>query len=210
LPDGWERIPTVAKISVCGKTYNLDIRGDGGMIVCPGSLHADTGKAYTMVEPWTPELVALAPEFDPSWLDMEAPHKAAQYEPFTCDVPPNDRQQKAREILLKKPGAVAGRGADNYCYAVAIELVHGCCLTPDEALPVFMEWGTRLDHEDGSRPVRWRFRSPWRDGVPSVPYSNDSVLDGFIPSNTVRDERTTSLGQQSSVWYCIGGADDRR
>jgi hypothetical protein len=105
LPEGWEKIPTVAKISVGGRRYHLDIRGDGGMIVCPGSLHAETGKPYTMVEQWTPELLALAPEFDPSWLDVEAPYKAAEYEPFTCDVPLNDRQQRAREILGKNPGS---------------------------------------------------------------------------------------------------------
>lgn len=57
-----------AKCSVGKITDDLDIRGDGGQVVMPGSIHPDTGEPYTWIK--TPDEAPLAPY--PPWLEAMA------------------------------------------------------------------------------------------------------------------------------------------
>lgn len=59
------------KTMIGGREYSLDIRGDGGYIMAPGSIHPKTRKFYRDLEPWTLELLQQCPVYDPSWLPCE-------------------------------------------------------------------------------------------------------------------------------------------
>lgn len=48
--------------------YALDVRGDGGQVVAPGSIHPTTRQPYKEAEPWTQEALASMPVFDRAWL----------------------------------------------------------------------------------------------------------------------------------------------
>jgi hypothetical protein len=69
------------------------------------------------------------------------------------------KQQLARDWILARPGATQGQGAgaDNYAYALAINLMWAWDLTADEALPVMREWG-----EVPSNVDRYGGYYPWR------------------------------------------------
>ena len=73
-----ERVANRQKTLIGGETFNLDIRGDGGYIVCPGSVHPRTGKLYEEETPWTLDLLMQCPVYDPAWLPCERTAKAKQ------------------------------------------------------------------------------------------------------------------------------------
>ena len=147
-PDGCERIPNVSKLRYHGKQFNLDIRGDGGLIVGCNSIHKDGG-TYTEVTEWTPKLLASCPAFDPMWFDWN-PAKTTRtiIKPSHPDMPLNNKQKQAQEWMRTKSGSIKGKGAENYAFALAIDLLWGFDLSPDEALPVFFEWGQQETNVD--------------------------------------------------------------
>jgi hypothetical protein len=149
LPEGWDRIKTQGGVCLDGNEFKIDIRGDGGEIVGPGSLRPDTGDRYRMAEEWTADLLGQMPEFNPAWLALDAPRmrsEAPQGPRTAFDL--SEKQQAASEWLGRQKGATQGDGADKYAYALAVDLLWGFDLTPEEALPLFCEWGERPDQLD--------------------------------------------------------------
>src|SRR5690606_23609481 len=59
-----------ARIATGDPGILLDVRGDGGFVVAPGSLH-QSGVLYERVGPWPP--VSELPVFDPAWLEPDEP-----------------------------------------------------------------------------------------------------------------------------------------
>lgn len=105
-------IPTGSSIKVHGvQVKGLDMRGDGGLFIGPGSLHRLTRLPYQMIDPWTKEMLATVPVFDPNWLGISVePQKT--YEPSTgrSDIKLSSKQELAREFLRGKAGSTAGQG----------------------------------------------------------------------------------------------------
>lgn len=148
---------------VGGKQYKLDIKGDGGYFVGPGSTHP-SGHVYTEIEPWTAEALARMPVFDPAWIDPRpvpprrhsplAPSHLPGREPGDIAVPSDARLKKAHHWLRTGwhdgpfLGTRQGENASGRCFWIACKLVQGFALTPDEALPLFAEWGRRADQLD--------------------------------------------------------------
>jgi len=146
-------IPTGANLKVYGvEVKGLDMRGDGGLFIGPGSLHRLTGLPYHMVEPWTKEMLAVVPVFDMTWLGLDVePPKPADEEPAPArgDISLSRKLEYAREFLQGKKGSTGGQGkAESYCFAVASALVHGFDLSPDEAEDLLLEWGRQESNKD--------------------------------------------------------------
>jgi RecA-family ATPase len=144
------------KIRVGGDKYNLDIKGDGGFIVAPLSVHP-SGHIYHEITPWTKELIQAAPVFDPTWLGLDqrdrpewdADHDDAVDAP---DMPPmRIRLDAAQKWLKRQHGAKQGQGdgADGYCLALAMKLLWGFALSKDSAKDLLWDWGQRHDNQDG-------------------------------------------------------------
>jgi hypothetical protein len=135
-----------------GEVKGLDLRGDGGLFIGPGSLHRLTGYPYMMIEPWTKEMLSAVPVFDFGWLGLKAePPKSRNDDagPARGDIPLNRKQELAREFLEGKDGSKAGEGkAEGYCFALASGLVHGYDLSPGEAEELLLEWGERESNTD--------------------------------------------------------------
>ena len=148
------------KITVNGTKYNLDLKGDGGFIVAPLSVHP-TGHVYHEIVPWTPELIRAAPVFDPQWLDLHLDHRNHERPEWDDDhedvvddpdLPPvGERVEAARRWLDAQAGAKQGQGdggADRYCFALAMKLLWGFALPRAEAKDLLWEWGQRSDNVD--------------------------------------------------------------
>ena len=117
---------------------HLDVRGDGGYVVAPGSIHPD-GVAYEALGEW-PDSTDGLPKFEPSWVASDPPF--APLSPDAQSVPP-DRDQKlfrVRRYLESTPPAIQGQGGDAHTFQVACRVVRGFDLPVADARLVLGEW----------------------------------------------------------------------
>ena len=160
-----ERVANRQKTLIGGENFNLDVRGDGGYIVCPGSIHPRTGTLYKEETPWTLDLLMQAPVYDPAWLPCDRAIKATssrsslpvpkQIEDTGHDVritdvetPVAERERQARVYLDAVPGTQQGTGADRNCTALTMKLLYGFALPTDTVLKMLAEWGQKTDQLD--------------------------------------------------------------
>lgn len=153
-------------VTVNGGVAGIDMRAEGGLVAGPGSVHA-SGAVYTPLGDWSKW--AEMPTYDPSWLVVDPKKKPAA--PSVVDDDHDDqgertggvlqdpdsfdltaKQNQARAYLFTQPGTIEHSNNENRCLAIAIALVHGYALSPEEALPVFVEWGLKASQKrlDGS------------------------------------------------------------
>lgn len=136
-----------ARIRTSDPAVKIDIRGDGGFVVAPGSLH-QTGVTYERIGEWPP--IDELPVFDPAWLEPEKP-----------DVPAGETRQvrRARERADRKdyehlhrrgrayldatPPAIEGQGGDAHTFQVCCRLVRGFDLTDADTLELLRDWNQR-------------------------------------------------------------------
>ena len=105
-------VPTGSSIKVHGEEVKgLDLRGDGGLFIGPGSLHRLTKLPYQTIAPWTKEMLDSVPVFDLNWLGITAePQKTYEASPGRSDIKLSRKQEMAREFLNGKSGSTAGQG----------------------------------------------------------------------------------------------------
>ena len=129
------------KVNTTDGRLSLDVKGDGGYVVAPGSRHA-SGCLYTATDKW-PQTVDELPVFDPRTLERP------RQQPVPAPVMREHAEargsviRRARAYLVAIPGAIEGQGGDTLTLSVACHLVRGFALAPAEALPLFLEWNTR-------------------------------------------------------------------
>lgn len=110
----------------------LDIRGDGGYVIGPPSIHP-TGHEYAWLEGLNLADLELAEA--PAWLlemivqSKLTPAKAPPARP-SAEV---NNTQRASKYLANMPAAVQGQGGHNQLFAAATAVRHGFCLSVDEA-----------------------------------------------------------------------------
>jgi len=150
-------IPIPNRVRLPGDTGVLpvDVRGDGGFVIGPGSLHA-SGVWYRARGDWTQPRILL-PIFDPAWLP--APERVTKDEgPRRKKVPAEGMDssplektlERARRYLAAIPPPEIGHGSDLQTYIAACHLVRGFALRPTDAVRLLWEWaGNRpgWDHE---------------------------------------------------------------
>lgn len=70
-----------------GQKLDLDVKGDGGQVVAPPSVHY-SGHVYAECEPWTLDAVAAMPVWDPAWVGVRPKAPAGQAAgPVNLDAP---------------------------------------------------------------------------------------------------------------------------
>jgi hypothetical protein len=124
---GWKRIP------------GLDIRGQGGYIVLPPSIHPETGAPYR----WLTDLLRPEdlPRFSPAWVYQRTRRRIR-----TLIIDDSDSAvRRARAYLTKVEGAVSGAGGHNTTMRVAGILIQKFGLTIEQAWPLFVEWNRKCE-----------------------------------------------------------------
>ena len=98
----------------------IDLRGDGGFVIAPGSLHA-SGARYEFAGDWSVDRADL-PHFWPGWLARPArPHTSA----VPRSRPTGDLVNRARKYLAAIPRPEIGHGSDTAVLSAACKLVRG-------------------------------------------------------------------------------------
>ncbi len=142
-----------------GRKWNLDVRGDGGLIVFPGSLHP-TGVFYERSAEWPNDPFGDLPAFPRSLfpeLEAAGMGEDAGTGGIILDangVPIEDAPLSGRDLddsialatayLNGMGGAIQGNGGDQHTYTAAAVLVNDFALTFDQAWPIFIRWNHSL------------------------------------------------------------------
>ncbi|MGK3995668.1 bifunctional DNA primase/polymerase [Sorangium sp. So ce1024] len=129
----WFRWPGVHVPSVTGRLGpGVDVRGDGGYVVAPPSLHA-SGSRYA----WEDPTAEVQPA--PRWLLERVAPSARSRRSKPGGRPgqlagPADAHRRAAAYLETLPPAVQGQGGSRATFLAALHLVKGFGLSPQAAL----------------------------------------------------------------------------
>ncbi|MCC7179037.1 MAG: bifunctional DNA primase/polymerase [Acidobacteria bacterium] len=125
-----------AKLETPNGTIAVDVRGDGGYVIGPGSVHA-SGHVYQIAGDWTREDV---PRFWPGWLAR--PERPARPAPVYSSQwrPSGDVAERARRYLAQMPRPEIGHGSDVATLTAACRLVRGFALDDATAEALLWEW----------------------------------------------------------------------
>lgn len=117
----------------------LDVRGDGGYVIGPGSSHA-SGAVYRAVGNWRAPRASV-PRL-PRELFSAAPTPVATP---AIRRPACEESYRARRYLSRIPRPILGHGSDNATFIAACRLVRGFRLSPDDTVALLQEWAPDFD-----------------------------------------------------------------
>tara|TARA_Y100000593_G_scaffold50371_1_gene94908 strand:+ start:1511 stop:3730 length:2220 start_codon:yes stop_codon:yes gene_type:complete len=141
---------------------NLDLRGDGGYVAMPPSIHK-TGARYEWALPIddVPEPDSL-PTFSASWLP-QAPKP--QFEVITGGKVDKSRAyMRASRWMAKRDPAIEGAGGDQHTYITACHLVRDFGLNPSEAMGLLLEWNQSCQPPWTQKDLEAKIRSALKSG----------------------------------------------
>ena len=138
----WYRHPGVAvrnctQIDTGDGRLAIDVRGDGGYVIGPGSVHA-SGARYLEAGHWEEPRESL-PRFWPGWLQRPKRVVSDTGLPST-PRPTGDVHERARRYLAAVPRPEIGSGSDSATWYAACRLVRGFNLRTADAEALLWEW----------------------------------------------------------------------
>jgi hypothetical protein len=134
----WYRCPDVrvqnrARLETPEGRLAIDVRGDGGFVIAPGSIHA-SGAEYLEAGDWS-EPRERVPMFWPGWLGR--PQRAI---PANTPRAIGEPIARARAYLTAIPRPEIGQRSDEATLYAACRLVRGFGLETTEAEALLWEW----------------------------------------------------------------------
>jgi Bifunctional DNA primase/polymerase, N-terminal len=140
----WYRHPGVrvanrARLDTGDGPLAIDVRGDGGFAIAPGSIHA-SGVEYGEAGDWSAPKRSL-PVFWPGWLARPQTHgtratgRAPRVVPLTGTL-----VERAGRYLAAIPPPEIGCGSDNATLYAACRLVRGFGLSASDAETLLWDW----------------------------------------------------------------------
>ena len=128
------RVTNRARVATGAGRLDLDVRGDGGYVIVPPSVHA-SGFTYREAGDWTVARRDL-PTFQHQWLERPATPAA----PTRISMPTGDLVARARAYLFAIPRPEIGAGSDAATLYAACRLVRGFGLSHGDAVALLWEW----------------------------------------------------------------------
>lgn len=141
----------------------LDVRGDGGFVVGPGSLHPE-GHRYVAPDPWPSSLDAV-PVFDTTWIATPEP-KPSRIPRTTRSMAP--ALERARRYLAAVPPAIQGQGGDTHTFQLACRLLRGFALPDHDAFRLLTEWNRTCQPPWSEQELLGKLRSAAQHGYEPI------------------------------------------
>jgi Bifunctional DNA primase/polymerase, N-terminal len=138
--------------------HGLDVRGHGGYVVLPGSVHPETGCAYE----WLTD-IRLAdglPEFSPAWV---AERRAAVRASVARALAPEDLVTRARRYLRAIEPAVSGRGGHTKTFTTALKLARLVGYDPNLLWVLLCEYNGRCQPPWSEPELRHKWEEALRE-----------------------------------------------
>lgn len=111
----------------------IDIRGEGGYVVAPPSIHPITGRNYEWKSSADYSLDEV-PLFDPAWIERPASH------PLRTRLAGRRHSEiRSGPAYISRIKAISGQGGHNATFRATCSL-RDAGLTPDEALQILLAW----------------------------------------------------------------------
>ncbi len=128
------RVTNRARIETRDGRLAMDVRGDGGFVIAPGSVHA-SGAEYQFAGDWTASREEL-PRFRPEWLARPVRTiSSSRTRRATGEI-----VERARRYLAATPKPQIGQGSDVSTLSAACRLVRGFDIAPADAESLLWEW----------------------------------------------------------------------
>jgi hypothetical protein len=127
-----------ARLTTKNGALALDVRGDGGFVVGPGSVHA-SGAAYRPEGDWSVPVADL-PVFDVRLLAPPPRPEANLAHGQDFGRPTGDLVTRARAYLASIPPPIIGQGSDAATLYAACRLARGFELPEAEAASLLWDW----------------------------------------------------------------------
>jgi hypothetical protein len=135
------RVPNRARIEVGDQQLELDVRGDGGYVIAPESIHA-SGNMYREAGDWSVPHAEL-PRFWPGWVARPSRQRREVTRKTVAtgrSHAPGDVLARARRYLAAIPIPIIDHASDNQTLSAACRLVRGFDLTAADAEELLWEW----------------------------------------------------------------------
>jgi hypothetical protein len=129
-------VPNRARLETHEGKLAIDVRGDGGFVIAPGSVHA-SGVIYVEAGDWSSPLDAL-PRFWPGWI--ERPVRPVISPPPRSLTTETVLVERARRYLAAIPPPEIGAGSDTATLNAACRLVRGFALSSTDAESLLWAW----------------------------------------------------------------------
>ena len=115
---------------------SLDVRGEGGVIVAPPSLHPESGKRYAWVNTFSDFRLADVPFFENDWVGRS--DVSSEQPRLDFSFAPSSPIRNVRAWIYRVK-AISGQGGHNATFRVACKL-RDAGLSPEEALSEIITW----------------------------------------------------------------------
>lgn len=133
-----------------GTHLRIDVRGDGGYIVGPGSEHPDGGR-YEAIGSWSTADLEAVPEYDPAWfgrgMGLEPSERPAKPSPRPPQTKERRSQRKRLSLfgraelwLDKRDPAIQGQWGDRHTYVTAGRLRDKFGLDRPDITALMLRW----------------------------------------------------------------------
>lgn len=140
----------------------LDVRGDGGYVVAPGSLH-QSRFIYLEEGDWGP--LDSLPPFDPAWLGKVPPPSAPAPSAPAPRLITSEREtliKRAKAYMAKSAPAVEGQGGDARTYWACCTVLNDFGLSVEDSLESLADWNSRCVPPWDEKDLRAKLQSAER------------------------------------------------
>lgn len=178
---------------------SIDIRGDGGYVIAPGSRHAN-GDLYTTRPPgksvWNSAGVQSLPDFPVAVLASSAIESEQTSNIPAAPAVDHELERRLRAYVARVDGKEHG-GRNNAAFVLAANLLHDFGADPQLAWPLVEEWNQRNSPPLPERELRSTFASAERGGTHTFGWKRD--LDRRAHLRLVHGAETAELGDTTAT-----------
>jgi hypothetical protein len=176
----------------------VDVRGDDGYVLLPGSNHVSGGTYEVAIDAeiaelpeWLPDLVVAPPDVLPT-----ATTERGHFPPASADD-----LESARDTLDAHGPAIQGEGGDAHTYVACAIVSHDYAFTDEEAMPLLLEWNESCVPPWREGDLRAKLRSGTKYG--RAAYGCKRAMDALATARKLIKDWENGPKTEDAMWTMI-------